>query len=700
MNGKLRTESAIELLVIDDSPNDTEVYVSTLRNSGLAIHFKRVDKEEDLVEALTNTALDTILYSIGTAELESRHVIPMCQKAAGDTPLILLYPENIKDKKPLYDAMSKGAHDMIPKNDLEHIKLAVTREYTNLCDRRGLKQLKSKLLEMEERCNSLVEFSRDAIAYVHEGMYINANQAYLDMFGYMEMDDIEGLPILDMIAPEDLQIFKDFLRSLDKSEGASELEIRCRRSDGKIFDSKLEFSPASVDGEPCTQIIIRDQSLGKELEHKMNLLMKQDTQTGLANRQYFMEKLDEITASEDTLQPPLSLVYILIDEFPKLRSAVGVNSGDAILKEIAGVLSSQVSKDDLLARFGDHTFVILSKLSHPEEAEPFAEEIRGAVSGHKYAAAPVKTKITSSIGIGYLTANTVNSQELINQAFNACESVRNEGGNMVLSYDEAEMKPSFTEQVSEDTRTIGLVKQALEKNRFKLLYQPIVSLQGDTRENYAVLLRLLNDDDEEILPEDFLSHAEQASLMSQVDRWAIKNALAELTKQRAQGHKVKFFINISGDGIEDESLLLWICDKLREANAKGAWLTFQFRDSDLRAHTQAAKKLIEGLKKIRCQIAIDQFGLNPKADTLLKHLPVDYVKLDSSFTQNLASNQELQDKLHELHKKAKSYDISSVAMGVEDANSLAVLWTVGVNYIQGNFLQKPSETISYDFNSV
>jgi diguanylate cyclase (GGDEF)-like protein/PAS domain S-box-containing protein len=700
MNGKLRTESAIELLVIDDSPNDTEVYASTLRNSGLAIHHKRVDKEEDLLEALTNTSLDTILYSYDTAELEVRHVVALCRKAAVDTPLIILYPEDLKDREPLLEAMEKGVYDVVPKKDLEHLRLAVSREYNNLCERRELKQMKSKLLEMEERCNSLVEFSRDAIAYVHEGMYINANQAYLDMFGYVEMDDIEGLPILDMVAPEDLQVFKEYLRSLDKSDAASELEIRCRKSDGIIFDSKLEFSPASVDGEPCTQIIIRDQSLGKELEHKMNLLLKQDTQTGLANRQYFMEKLDEITSSKDSLQPPLSLVYILLDEFPKLRSSVGISSGDSILKEIAEVLSGEIQEDDTLARFGDHTFVILSNLAHAEEAEPFAEKIRGAVSGHKYKTTPSKTKITCSIGIGYLTANTSSSQELINQAFNACESVRNEGGNMVLSYDEAEMKPSFSEHVGDDTRITGLIQQALEQNRFRLLYQPIVSLQGDTRENYSVMVRLLNEDDEEVLPEDFISQAEQASLMPEIDRWVIKNALVELTKQRAQGHKVKFFINISGDGIVDESLMLWICDRLREANAKGAWITFQFRDSDLRAHTQAAKKLIEGLKKIRCQIAVDQFGLNPKGETLLKNLAIDYVKLDRSFTHNLASDQELQDKLHEAHNKAKSFEISTVAMGVEDANSLAVLWTVGVNYIQGNFLQKPSETISYDFNSV
>jgi EAL domain-containing protein (putative c-di-GMP-specific phosphodiesterase class I) len=188
--------------------------------------------------------------------------------------------------------------------------------------------------------------------------------------------------------------------------------------------------------------------------------------------------------------------------------------------------------------------------------------------------------------------------------------------------------------------------------------------------------------------------------MADIDRWVIENSIKELAKQRELGHKVKFFINISAAGIADETLLLWICDCLRENNAKGAWLTFQIRDCDLRTNTQGATKLAEGLKKVRCQLAVDQFGLNPKAETTLKHLPVDYIKIDHSFTHGSANSEELQDKLHEINKIAQKHNVKSIAMAVEDANSLAVLWTVGINYIQGHFLQKPSRNITYDFNSM
>jgi EAL domain-containing protein (putative c-di-GMP-specific phosphodiesterase class I) len=198
------------------------------------------------------------------------------------------------------------------------------------------------------------------------------------------------------------------------------------------------------------------------------------------------------------------------------------------------------------------------------------------------------------------------------------------------------------------------------------------------------------------MPTEFIGRAKKIKLMSEIDRWVIKHAITELSHHRNQGHKTKFFIHISESGIQDESLLLWICDCLRELNAKGAWIIFQFNEEDIRSHTQDAKKLIGGLKKIRCQIAIDRFGLKPKNELMLKHLPIDYVKIDPSLTQGLCQSQDKQDQLSEINQSVQDFNIKTIAMGVEDANSLAVLWTVGVNYIQGYFMQKPSETISYE----
>jgi multidomain signaling protein FimX len=715
MNNKLRPEKTISLLILDESPNDTEAYVNALRNTGIAVHSKRLDREDKLIEALDNNNIDIILYTCGAANISPSHAMSVCNSRSKGTPVIVIYPED-QELEPLLEAMRAGARDVVSKEDLDHLQIVVAREYEDLQTRRELTQIKKRLDESEQRCNTLVESSRDAIAYVHEGMYIHANKGYLDMFGYVEMDDIEGLPILDMIAPQDLQAFKDFLRSLDNNSGSTKLDTNCQSSDAKIFKAQLEFSPASIDGEPCTQIIIRDQSLDSELEEKIQQLATHDTQTDLFNRRYLMDRLSEITSDENNTNGGYALNYILIDNFQKIRTTVGVVSGDNLLKEIANTLSETIDEGDLLSRFGDHTFVILSKKSKLLEAEPYAEHIRSTIEKHEF---QVDDGIqpTCSIGISYLTSDNKSSQELINQAYNACEAARGEGGNIFFSYNEDEMLQRYGSDNNESgsaehltdnisitaeagAKIIRLIEDALEKDTFKLVYQPIVSLQGDTREHYAVLTRLLDENHAEILPADFMGQAEQANLMSKIDRWVIKNAITELSNQRNQGHKTKFFINISESGIQDETLLLWICDCLRELNAKGAWIIFQLHEADIRSHTQNAKKLIGGLKKIRCQIAVDRFGLTPKNELLLKHMPIDYVKLDLSLTNGLCQSQAKQDQLSEINRSVQSFNIKSIAMGVEDANSLAVLWTVGINYIQGYFMQKPSDTITYDTSVV
>ncbi|MCP4125878.1 MAG: EAL domain-containing protein [Gammaproteobacteria bacterium] len=716
MNSKLRPENTISLLILDESPNETEAYISALRNTGIAVHYKRLDREDKLIEALDSDELDIVLCTCGAANISPSHAMSLCNSRRPGTPVIIIYPEG-QDPEPLLDAMRSGARDVVSKGDMDHLQLVVTREYADLQTRRALEQIKNQLRESEQRCNALVENSRDAIAYVHEGMYIHANKGYLDMFGYVEMDDLEGMPIMDMVAPQDHKSFKKFLRSLDSSKKATTLKSNCQSSDGKIFKAQLEFSPASIDEEPCTQIIIRDQSLDVELEEKIQLLATQDTQTKLFNRRYLMDRLTQLTSDEESTHSNYSLHYIQIDSFQKIRSALGVISSDTLIKDTANILKDIIDQSDLLSRFGDHTFVILSKKAKQLEAEPFAEHIRSTIENHSFQLEDDSIQPTCSIGISYLTPENQHSQELINQAYNACEAARGEDGNTFFSYDDEEMQQRYgndtdesdsTESqaqqktnAGEDASKIGqLVEQALENNGFRLVYQPIVSLQGDTREHYAVLTRLLDENNAEIAPDGFMDHARDLGLMSKIDRWVIKHSLAELAQQRSEGHKTKFFIHISKSGIEDESMLLWICDCLRELNAKGAWVIFQLREMDIRAHTQSAKKLIEGLKKIRCQIAIDRFGLTPNNELLLKHMPIDYIKMDQSLTHGLCQSQEKQDQLGELNRSVQSFNIKSIAMGVEDANSLAVLWTVGINYIQGYFMQRPSESITYDSNVV
>jgi EAL domain-containing protein (putative c-di-GMP-specific phosphodiesterase class I) len=144
-------------------------------------------------------------------------------------------------------------------------------------------------------------------------------------------------------------------------------------------------------------------------------------------------------------------------------------------------------------------------------------------------------------------------------------------------------------------------------------------------------------------------------------------------------------------------LLLWICDCLREFEARGSWLVFQIQERDARERIEELSKLVDGLKKIKCRISIDHFGLFPGADKLLEELPVDFIQFDQKLVDGLAEAQEKQDKLNELNRQIQASNIKTIASGVDESNSLTVLWSIGVNYIRGYFIQEPSPNINYDF---
>jgi len=695
MNNKQNSDNAIDLLIIDQSPNNAEINANTLRNAGLTIHPTCIVEEAELLEALSNGKHDIILCTAENAVPSFEKAIQLCRKLQPQTPLIILYQDQDSDK--LLQAMQDGARDVVSTEDPLHLQLVIKREFGDVINRRLLDTLRERLNEAEDRCTSLIEHSRDAIAYIHEGMHVHANPTYLEMFGFVDIDEIEGLPILDLIAPPEQKRFKAFLKDIEHNK--TDIAISCRSTNNGVFNATLEFAPATIDQEPCTQIIIRDKSKSQELEEKIRLISSQDIQTGLINRQYFMENVDRALEST-TDNPAYALFYLVIDGFQDIRSGIGIASSDTLLKQIAEALKEIVAEDDLLARFGDHTFTILSKKSNTLDSEPLAEHLRSAIQAIGYQDGAASQHPSCSIGISLQSAETKSSQEFINQSYQAFEVAKQEGGNRFSIYDPEEMSPSYGDKdQGNESKINDLISHALANDKFRLVYQPIVSLQGDSRENYAVLTRLIDQNDEEILPNYFMKAAEQSGQMAAIDRWIIKKAIEELSIQRHKGRKINFFVNISSTALEDDSLLIWICDCLREHQAKGPWLTFQIKDSDLRTHTQAAKKLIDGLKKIKCQFAVDQFGSNQNSENLLKHLAVDYVKLDNDFMVDLATNQHKQDELNSLNKIAISHGAKTIAMGVEDANSLAILWTVGVNYIQGYFLQEPSESITYDFNA-
>ncbi len=690
-------EEAIELLVLGNTTPEVETYLDALRNQGIAAHASMIAHDTTALsdQLKMKRRLDLLIYTVEGDALETTHLLALLGAIGSATPVIAVCDEPSGEQR--VELMSQGITDLVDRKDLPHLVQVILREFKNLKNLRKLQHVERNLEEAEERCDALTESSRDAIAYVHEGMHVTANRAYLELFGLASEDEIEGLPIMDMIAPSEHAEFKKLLRKLSAdSEHSSEMKTTCVRENGTKFSANLHFAPASIDGEPCTQVMIHDQSITREVEEKLRLLSTQDVQTGLYNRQYFLSQLDEeIKRMANPGQNPQTLYYITLDNFTDIRSITSIKASDALLLEIASMLRTVVTHQDILARFGDHSFTILSAEQDRTQIEKISQRICDGIESKYLTESDMQP--TCSIGVAFSSKDFTNGNDYITQAYHACEQARSQDGNNYFIADSQIIRGS--DAPSGEANLDRLIRFAFDQDHFQLIYQPIVSLHGDTRENYAVTVRMLDENKEVIQPDHFLSKVDEIGRMHDLDRWVIRHAIEELAMQRKKGKKINFIVSVSGRSLEEDTLLLYICDCLRDFEAKGSWVTFQFNDTDARTHLHQLQKFAEGLKKIKCKICIDHFGLAKKPEAILGSFPIDFIHFDGSFLADLSSDQDKQDKLNHLNEVVQEQNIKTIASGVEEANSLAILWSIGVNYIRGYFIQEPTPNIDYDFTT-
>lgn len=683
----------IKLLILHESRDDAEQLMNLIRNSGRATRGQLIDSADTLLGALTGGQWDLMLLRPEAEGMTAHECLQQVKKLDKDIPALLLIDGNDNDE--ITEGLMNGFEDVVPKDEDERLMLVIQRELRNLSDRRGRRLAEHNLREAEKRCNVLLDSSRDAITYVTDGMHTYANQAYLELFGYDDAEDLEGMPIMDMVSPKDHENFKNFLRAYSAGESDSN-EFVCHGicTDGTEVQARMIFSNATYDGEPCTQILIRTNQADAELQERLKEISSQDLLTGLYNRPHFTQELDKTLQWATTNSKTAIILYIQLDNFAAIQSDIGMAAADMVISDVATLLKDTVPQGALLARFGDEIFTVIVKEKTLDDGAALGEKVRAAIEDHMSEVQERTVQVTASIGVTLISENSDNGEEVITRVHQASEGVR-EGkplGNGVNVFDPATVKKI------DASDTAAIVQDAIDRGLFKLLFQPVIDLRGGGGELYEAFLRMVDESGKEVSPGDFLGAASQQELSEKIDRWVILQAIKLLADHRASGHDTRLIINITGDSLRDQTLLPWLSVALKAARMPSDAIIFQFSENDATTYLKQAKDFTRGLRELHCKISLSRFGcaLNPFNN--LKHLEVDYLKIDGSFTKDLGSK-ESQEALKEMVASAHAQGKLTIAPFVESAAMLSTLWQIGVNYIQGYYLQAPSEKMNYDFSS-
>lgn len=687
----MERDDTINIAVFESMPDEAEFIATELRNAGHAVKPFTFKNTDDLKAILSNNRVDLIYCSTDESELSS--TCNIADKHKDHIPVIAIASDT--DTAAVIHAMQNGARDLVSRNQPQHLRMVTEREFKGIQHCKGMYEFKQAYQESEKRCRNLLDSSRDAIAYIHDGMHIYSNNVYVEKFGFEDSDDLEGLPILDLVAVDEHPRFKEFLNKYGSSDEES-VDIRCERDDGTEFEAAMEFSPASIDGEACTQVIIRDQGVSQEVINELELLKSQDSVTGLYNRQAFIEEVEQAITDVQSGNRPGVILYVEVDKFDTIKNTMGLENIDHCISAIGKIIASQLSNDEFGARFGEHVFTVLVREGDVRKigakAKALVKSLNTIVEVND-----MSMQVTASLGLASIRSTTRTPYEILACADLACNIAKERGGNNIEAYKSPE-KEAEKKKTQDDLRWVNLLKNALENNLFKLAFQPVVGLKDESEQIYEVLLRLTDEDENEILPGEFLPAAEKTGMINLIDRWVIGRALHMLAEKHRESGDTTLFVKLSSSAYSDEGLLPWLYERSKSSKIDTRRLIFEVTESDATTHINKVATFCRTLKKMRCRTLISQFGMADSPFKIFKTVPVDFVKIHPEMTGQIASDPAMMQAVQELVTEAHDAEKQAIAPHVESADSMAQLFTCGFDYIQGNFLQEPDIVMQFDFS--
>ncbi|HSQ07850.1 MAG TPA: EAL domain-containing protein [Chromatiaceae bacterium] len=730
----------INLLILTSKPDEAAGLVTLLRNGGLPVQGIHTHHPERLGEVTRDHQCDLVLCCTYDPKIDLGTVMTQYRRHGLDIPLILI-GEADADPEPLMQAMRSGARDLAERNDATHLQLVVARELKDLEQRRALAEARARLEHCEQRIRDLVNASTEPFAFVQQGMHVLANPAYQHLFGFALEENIEGTPVIDLVSPDHHGSVRAFLRDQDTDRGEASLKhlpVTWLHSDGSGFAAELYAAQAEMDGEHCLRLTLKLRPEPGPGPTAQDI----DPDTALPSRRALLHEVSRRLAADTGVTP--ALLYIDALDLDRIAQRDGLSAALTAAAALARSLSGLVPEGGYLARIGDAAFAILFEGRDPQEARTIAnglaQRIGLALGTEADSGGP-----RCAVGLSLAGPEVSSASVLLDTAYGeaqhkpaqrppppraraplpdltlepvpgpsatpAARAVHagHPVGPVPAPYlTQSAARPARATQtrpvqgMSRGTaaeeagrRMVALLDQALGRGpaALRLVYQPIVSLMGDSQENYSVLVRLLDSDGVPHEAKEFIGVAAASGRLAEIDRWVVSHAVAELAKQRTGGHRFNFFVNISEASLQDEALLAWICDHLRDLDVRGSWLTFQFALGEACRNRPALTRLVEGLRQIKCRIALTRCGTLDDSQELMQQLPIDFLLFAQDFAQGLAEDKAKQADLIAFVGLGHERKVKSIVTGVEDPRALTVLWTAGVDFVQGNFLQTPSPTI-------
>lgn len=465
-------------------------------------------------------------------------------------------------------------------------------------------------------------------------------------------------------------------------------------------ERSIDYSASAIHDHQGTMVgavlVFRDVTEARRAARQLSYHASHDALTGLVNRREFERRLERILATPAP-EESHAVVYLDLDQFKIVNDTCGHVAGDAVLRQVGGVLAAQVRKRDTIARLGGDEFAALLEHCQQEQVLRIAHKVREALQDFRFVWQDRRFTIGASIGVVPIEPRVDTLASVFRAADSACYAAKEQGRNRVHVYkrDDQEIAQRHGEM-----QWVLRIQEALAESRFTLFYQPIVPLDRNGQPHGEVLLRLLNRDGSLVLPGAFIPAAERYNQMQAIDRWVIRTVFAALHDPDAVPSSACVAINVSGQSLGDQHFLEFIEKQIEEGSVAIERICFEITETAAISNLGHAMRFFSALKQRGCRFALDDFGSGLSSFTYLKSLPVDFLKIDGSFIKDMAQDPIDRAMVEAIHRIGHVMGIKTIAESVESASILTHLGVIGVNYAQGYEVGRPRPLVKVEQHKV
>jgi len=681
----LAESNAVPIIVLSRQQDPVEIINSTLRNAGHPAHCQWARDLTEFGEALIQHPPQLIFICLADPE-ETGNALEARARLAARVPTLL-----VRDKlaeEDLIHGIELGVQDVVTLNARGRLQAVADRELQASHLDQALSGTLASARQYHDQMKSFMSGSTDALANVQEGILVDVNPAWVDLFGHRNADDIVGQPLMDLFDVASHAALKGALVAAVQGRWAKHaLDTVAALPNGGRLPLDIHLERFEFEGEAAVQLRVATQKRDLEsMTRQLEEAVRRDAATGMLRRSSFLEQATA-RAAQPVKAGMRAVAYLEPDKFEEVETDHGPLAAEEALESVGQLINGLLQPDDLAGRITSRGIAVLYERGNTLDLEAWLKALL-----HRLDAAVIKiggetVAVACSAGLAALNSQGEPLRQPLDAAINAQQNARAAGGNRLQR--QAPAVTTGGELAEADRLWAAQIKSALMANRFRLVQQPIASLVGDDLPMFDLVVRMLDESGQEVLPSEFMPAAQRTDLLKHIDRWVMGAALAFCTSR--DPHRV--FVRLSADSVKDHTLAAWLTQQIRTSGVAPDKLVIELTGDVLAQNPRDARNLQTVLAGLGAGLALERFGTQAEPASLLGRVPLQFVKIDGSLMQGLANDHQLQQQVRSLVDMARAHGVHTIAERVEDANTMAVLWQIGVEFIQGYFVNEPEQVV-------